>query len=145
LNAIAILLLKSQFRSIAGESLGSGFQEMDYKTRLSSTYLEFPQKSDVSCFAWIGRQCGPVPSGFTRSTQPGGAQNRVCGLLRRQGIDSNRDMGSAIERETAQVTASQVGLVGEDGPNLLRAAASGKSGGKLDLKVDEHRAGSGKK
>jgi hypothetical protein len=41
LSAIANLLLKSQFLSIAGEGSGNGFQELDYIAGQAAKYREF--------------------------------------------------------------------------------------------------------
>jgi hypothetical protein len=41
LSAIANLLLKSQFLSIAGEGSGNGFQELDYIAGHAAKYREF--------------------------------------------------------------------------------------------------------
>src|ERR1039458_5830807 len=76
-----------------------------------------------------------------RLAQAGGLQDRVYNFVRSEGIDGNREVSSAVEREAALVAAGQVGLVGEDGAGVLSAAAAGEGGGQFDLQMDQERAG----
>ena len=68
-------------------------------------------------------------------------QDGVGDLIGRQVIDGDRDVGGAVQGEAALVAGFEVGLVGEDGARVFRAAAAGERGGQGDLKMDEEGAG----
>ena len=50
-------------------------------------------------------------------------------------------MGGAVERKATLIASGEVGLVGEDGADVLCAAAAGEGGGEFDFKVNEEGAG----
>jgi hypothetical protein len=64
-------------------------------------------------------------------------------LVWRQRVDGDGDVGGAVERETALIADGEVGLVGEDGADVLCAAASGECGGQFDFKMNQEGAGPG--
>jgi hypothetical protein len=54
-------------------------------------------------------------------------------------------MGGAIEREALAVAAGEVGLIGEDGSDVLCAGTAGKGGDEFDFEMDEQRGGGAEK
>jgi hypothetical protein len=78
---------------------------------------------------------------MVRSPKANSHEDCIHDLIWGEGIDGDREMGGAIERKAALVTAGEVGLVSEDGADVLCATAAGEGGGELDLKVDEDGAG----
>ena len=46
-------------------------------------------------------------------------------------------MGGAVERKAATVSNSEIGLVREDGANVLCAGAAGQRGGQFHFEMDE--------
>ncbi len=51
-------------------------------------------------------------------------------------------MGQSVERESAFIARSEIGVIRENGPRFLCAAAPVESGLKVDLKIDHESAGS---
>lgn len=72
-----------------------------------------------------------------------GLKDRFHHLLRGEGIDRDGDVGGAVKREATVIATGKIGLVGEDGAEMLSAAASGEGGGEFDFKVNEDCAGGG--
>ena len=58
-------------------------------------------------------------------------------------VDGERGVGHAVERQAALVTGGEVGAVGEDGADVLGAAAAGEGGFEADFEVDKERSGRG--
>lgn len=58
-------------------------------------------------------------------------------------VDGERGVGHAIEREAALVAGGEVGAVGEDGADVLGAAAACEGGFETDFEMDEERSGRG--
>ena len=79
----------------------------------------------------------------SRSVKTRRLQDGVGDLIGRQVIDGDRGVCGAVERQTALVAGGKIGLIGEDGADLLTAAAAGEGGGQLDLEMDEDGSGRG--
>ena len=85
----------------------------------------------------------PAFHGKHALAQSGGLKDCVRGLLRCEGVDGDGDVGGAVEREATLVSAGEVGVVGEDGAEVLCAAAAGECGSEFDFEMDEERSGGG--
>ena len=78
-----------------------------------------------------------------QSARAGSLKDCVDDLVRRERVDGDGDMGGAVERESALIAGGQVGLVGEDGADVLGTAAAGNGGGQFHLKMNQEGAGAG--
>ena len=72
-----------------------------------------------------------------------GLEDRLHHLLWGEGIDGDGDVGCAVEREAVVIAAGKIGMVGEDGAEMLGALAAGERGGEFDFEVNENCAGDG--
>ena len=78
-----------------------------------------------------------------RLARAGNSKDFVDDLVRRERVDGDGDVGGAVEGEAALIASRQVGLVGEDGADVLCTAAAGEGGGQLDFEMNEEGAGAG--
>jgi len=71
--------------------------------------------------------------------KPSHLQNLIYDLIRSKRVRGNRNVRGSIKRQTALVTAGEVGVVRQNGARSLTAAATGQGRGQFYLQVNQER------